>query len=62
MKVMIYSNEHSMWWAPQYCGYVSTQDKAGIFDYEEAKARHPEVGESTYCEDFFVKVEVNVND
>ena len=56
MKVMIYSNEHKMWWKPDYCGYTSDQDLAGIFDYEEACQKHPEVGSNTFEEDFFVKL------
>ena len=63
MKVMIYSNEHSLWWKPNYCGYTDNQDKAGIFDYDEAVKKYPNIGFSTYhAEDFFVKVDNKKDD
>ena len=56
MKVYIYSNEHKMWWKPEYCGYTCKQDNAGIFDYEEAVKKYPEIDFNTYGEDFFIKI------
>ena len=56
MKVYIYSNEHKMWWKPDYCGYTRDQDKAGIFDYDEAVKKYPVISFNTYDEDFFIKI------
>ena len=56
MKVMIYSNEHKMWWKPNYCGYTRHQELAGVFDYEEAHKKYPEIDFNTAGEDFFVVI------
>ena len=53
---MIYSNEHRMWWRPNYCGYTLMQKHAGIFDYDEAIKRYPKIGFDTTEEDFFVQL------
>jgi len=58
MKVMIYSNEHRMWWGSDYCGYVWYQEEAGVFDYEEAHKNYPEIGFSSDGEDFFVIISI----
>jgi len=57
MKVIIYSNIHEAWWGPDYRGYVYSQEKAGVFDYEEAHKKYPYIGLYTSCDDFFVVVE-----
>ena len=54
--VKIYSNEHHMWWNPDYCGYTYKREEAGVFDLEEATKRHPEVTWNTDDEDYFVKL------
>ena len=56
MKVMIYSNEHRMWWGSDYCGYVWYQEEAGVFDYEEAHRKYPRIDFNTAGEDFFIVI------
>lgn len=33
---LIWSNEHRAWWAPGRCGYVSSIERAGRYDRDEA--------------------------
>ena len=56
MKVMIYSNERRMWWKENYCGYTYFQDRAGVFDYNEAHEKYPEIEFHSADDDFFVKI------
>lgn len=60
--VTIYSNEHRAWWAPRYCGYRTNPLKAGIFRYEEAKAKYPDIDHDVTKEDYFVDYEPSAKD
>lgn len=57
MKVLIYSNEHEAWWRDNYCGYTTKQEKAGVFDYEEAHKCYPTIGFNRQDEDYFVRLD-----
>ena len=57
--VRIYSNEHGAWWEPDYCGYTSSAYRAGIFNYEEAVKKYPDITYNHSDEDFFVDVGVS---
>lgn len=52
--VRIYSNEHGAWWAPRYCGYRDNPARAGVFRYEEAKAKYPQIDYDKSKRDYFV--------
>ena len=56
--VKIYSNEHSAWWRPKYCGYTRNELEAGIFKYEEAKKKYPGIDYDTNKEDYFVDTSI----
>jgi hypothetical protein len=36
VKWLIWSNEHSAWWAPNSCGYVKERSKAGRYELMDA--------------------------
>ena len=60
--VRIYSNEHGAWWAPYYCGYRTDPARAGIFRYEDAKGRYPEIDYDESKEDYFVDCGLSAKD
>jgi hypothetical protein len=37
MKVMIWSNEHGMWWRPDQQGFTPHSAEAGLYDEDDAR-------------------------
>lgn len=54
--IKIYSNEHSAWWKPDYCGYTNDVYKAGVFDYDDAIKKYPYINYNKNGEDYFVDI------
>lgn len=56
-KVLIYCTDRNKWWKPNYAGYTEYKCNAGIFEYEEAHKKYPDIGYKTKgVGDYFVDI------